>query len=108
MTTLWAQHVVTVHLDEETTDSYGNEVTRPSSAGVVIECTITPRATASDKAGSDLPRWSLLAPPTTPLGKWSKIVAADGREFTCLSWPRLVGPDGSMAQHVEAELIETR
>lgn len=103
------RHVVRVYLDEVTTDSYGNAVTRPSETGTVIECTITQRSTAADKAGApEQPRWSLMAAPSTPLGKWSRIVTEDGRQFTVDSWPRLVGPDGSAAQHVAAELIETR
>lgn len=104
---LLSEHEAVVFVEETTTDSRGNAVTRPSATSVTIRCRVWPRAAAADKAGADLPRWSLIAPPDTPLGKWSRVEAL-GREFSVSSWPRAVGPEGSAAQHVAAELTEQR
>ena len=100
-------HEATVYIEETVLDSYGNTIVRPSTTSVVIRCYLSPRVTAADKAGADSPRWSLVAPPTTSIGKWSKIIAL-GRTFAVSSWPRLAGPDGSAAQSVQCELIEQR
>lgn len=104
---LLSEHEATVYVEETVPDSRGNIVTRPSTTSVVIRCYLSPRGTAADKSGADLPRWSLITSPTTAIGKWSKVEAL-GRTFSVASWPRLAGPHGSAAQTVQCELIEQR
>jgi hypothetical protein len=101
------RHEAEIFIEETGPDSRGNTVTRPSTTSVRVRCTISPRISAADRAGTDLPRWSFLSPPDVPLGKWSRVVAL-GRTFAVTSWPRLAGPEGSAVHHIEAELIEQR
>lgn len=109
-------HTVTVYLEETTTDSYGNEVKRPSSTGVVVKgCLLTPLAASTDAVSALSTAQGQRADMTfrfrarrAPLGSWSRVVWNDGtreRRLTVLSGP-LNYDYSSATAHVAATLHE--
>jgi hypothetical protein len=102
------EHEVEIFIEETTTDSRGDVIKRPSTTSVTVRGRLSSRTTASDKSGSpELPRFALLAPIGTPLGKWSRVVV-DGIEYAPTSWPRRVAEGHAAVEHVAVELVQQR
>lgn len=108
-------HTVTVYLEETVTDSYGNEIKRPSTTGVVIRgCILTPLSVERDAtrlssgpSDRDDYQWRFRAR-RAPLGTWSRVVWHDGcteRSMSVQSGPLQFGYS-SATRHIAVTLQE--
>lgn len=107
-------HTVTIYLEEEVTDSYGNTIRRPSTTGVVVKgCLVTPLSSSrgafpalSVTQGQRVDNAFKFVARTAPLGWWSRVVWNDGFKewhLTVLGGPlRHVSSDGT--SHISATL----
>lgn len=110
-------HTVTIYLEEKVTDSYGNEVKRPSSTGVVVTgCQVQPLSSSrgafpalSITTGQRVDNAYRFMARQAPLGWWSRVVwhHPDGRDrsMTVLGGP-LLYEASPMTRHVSATLHE--
>jgi hypothetical protein len=109
-------HTVTVYVEEEFTDSYGNVVRRPSETGAVVKgCLVTPLSSsrgafpALDVAqGQRVDQAFKFLARSAPLGWWSRVVWTHGgrtRNLAVLGGPlEHVASDGT--RHISATLQE--
>ena len=112
-------HTVTIYLEETVTDSYGNEVRRPSATGVkVTGCIVQPLSSArgafpamSVTQGQRVDNAYKFMARQAPLGWWSRVVwhHPDGRDrsMTVLGGPLLYEASPE-TRHVSATLHEER
>ena len=109
-------HTVKVFLEETVTDSYGNEIKRPSATGVIVRgCWVQPTSAARGSvsavdvsAGQRVTAtWRLIAR-NPPVGWWSRVEwPAWGKRFIVLGGP--LHRDYSRAtSHVSVSLQEER
>jgi hypothetical protein len=110
-------HTVTIYLEEKVTDSYGNEVKRPSSTGVVVKgCLVQPLSSSrgafpalSITTGQRVDNAYRFSARHAPLGWWSRVIwhHPDGRDrsLTVLGGPLLYEASPA-TKHVSATLHE--
>lgn len=109
-------HTVTIFVEETVTDSYGNQIKRPSATGVVVKgCLVQPLSSSrgafpalSVTQGQRVDTAFKLIARDAPLGWWSRVVWNDGfktHNLTVLGGPlRYVTSDGTA--HIKATLHE--
>ena len=107
-------HTVTVFLEETVTDSYGNEVKRPSETGVVVtNCWVQPTSAARGSvsavdvsAGQRATGTYRLIARSAPVGWWSRV-EWEGKRFAVLGGPLLREYTAATA-HISVSLEEER
>ena len=96
-------HRLMAYVGAASTDTYGNEITVPSTVGVEVRCRVTPVSVSRDRSTSRVTESYKVITGDTSTARWIRV-RFDDKWFSVLEW-KLFNSSPSTS-HVEATIAE--